>query len=93
MIDKKVVKHVAKVAHLSLTSEELSKFSKQLNDVLENFKILDEVNVEGVEPSFHPIKTENVLREDVVEECLDKKKVFDLAAHKEGNYFKVPKIV
>ncbi|MBN1923411.1 MAG: Asp-tRNA(Asn)/Glu-tRNA(Gln) amidotransferase subunit GatC [Nanoarchaeota archaeon] len=93
MIDEAKVKHVAELARLRLSSEEVTKFARQLNDVIESFKILDEVNVEGVEPSFHPIKTENVLREDNVEKCLDKKTVFKLACHKEDDYFKTPKIV
>jgi aspartyl-tRNA(Asn)/glutamyl-tRNA(Gln) amidotransferase subunit C len=93
MIDKEKVMHVAKIARINLTEEEVDKFSRQLNDVIESFTILDELNVEDVLPSFHPIRTENVLRDDEVKKCLKKEEVFKLACHKEDGYFKAPKIV
>jgi aspartyl-tRNA(Asn)/glutamyl-tRNA(Gln) amidotransferase subunit C len=93
MIDSETVRHVAKIARLNLTDEEVSKFSRQLNDIAEDFKILDELNVEDVAPSFHPIRTENVLREDEIKEGLKKDEVFKIACHKEDGYFKAPKIM
>lgn len=93
MIDKEKVRHVAKIARINLTEEEIDKFSRQLNDVIESFTILDELNVEDILPSFHPIRTENVLRDDNISKCLNQKEVFDLACHKEDEYFKAPKIV
>ncbi|MDD4353266.1 MAG: Asp-tRNA(Asn)/Glu-tRNA(Gln) amidotransferase subunit GatC [Candidatus Nanoarchaeia archaeon] len=93
MIDKETVKHVAKIARINLTEEEIDKFSRQLNDIVEDFKILDELDVENVAPSFHPIRTENVLREDEVKECLKREEIFKIACHKEGDYFKAPKIM
>ena len=93
MIDKKKVKHVANVARLKLTEKEIDDFARQLTAVLDNFKILDKLDVKDVQPSFHPIRTENILREDKIGKCLDKKTVFSLASHKEKDYFKVPKIV
>lgn len=93
MIDENTVKHVAETARIDLTDAEVSTFARELKDVLDSFKILDEVDVEDLEPSFHPIRTENVLRDDVVEECLDKETIFKLACHKEDEHFKVPRIV
>ena len=52
MIDSETVRHVAKIARLNLTDEEVSKFSRQLNDIAEDFKILDELNVEDVAQAF-----------------------------------------
>jgi len=93
MIDKETVRHVAKTARLNLTEEEVSKFSRQLNDIVNDFKILEELDVENVQPSFHPLRTENVLREDEVKSCLKKEEIFRLACHREKDYFKAPKIV
>ena len=93
MIDEKEVIHVAKVARIKLTEKEVKKFSKELGDVIDFFKILDEVDVKNVEPSFHPIKTINRLREDVEHKGLDQKIVLSLAPHKEGDYFKTQKVV
>lgn len=91
MIDEKTVRHVANIAKLELSDSEISSFSRQLNDVAENFKVLDELDTEGIEPSFHPIRTENALREDEIKECLNREKALELACHKEGEYFKAPK--
>jgi len=93
MIDADKVRHVAKTARLILTDAEVDKFSRQLNDVIESFKNLDELDVSNVAPSFHPIKTENVLRVDEPKKSLDKKEVFKLACHEEDDYFKAPKIM
>ncbi len=93
MIDKETVKHVAELARIELTEEEAKKFSKELNDILENFKILDELDVSDVEPSFHPIRTEDRVREDEPEQSLDREYVLNQATHREDEYFKVPKIV
>ncbi|MFA5303756.1 MAG: Asp-tRNA(Asn)/Glu-tRNA(Gln) amidotransferase subunit GatC [Candidatus Nanoarchaeia archaeon] len=93
MIDKEKVRHVAKIARINLTEEEVDKFSRQLNDVIESFAILDELDVEEIAPSFHPIRTENILRDDEVKKCLKKDEIFKLACHKENDYFKAPKIV
>lgn len=93
MIDEKVVKHVAEISKINLTNEEIDKFSKQLNDIFEDFKVLDELNVDEVLPSFHPIRTENFLREDKAKKCLSKETIFKLACHKEEDYFKTPKVI
>lgn len=90
-IDKELVKRVADNARLKLTEEEVEKFTKQLEDILSTFKEIDEVDTKNVEPSFHPQEIKNVLREDEV-------KKFDWnplenTKHKEGKYFKGPRIV
>ncbi len=93
MISEETVRHVAKTARINLTDEEVLKFSKQLNDIFEDFKMLDELDVENVEPSFHPIRTENVLRNDEVGECLKRDEAFKIACHTEEGYYKAPKIM
>lgn len=93
MINEETVKHVSEIARIELTSSEVSTFAKELSEVVDNFKVLDEVKVEGVEPSFHPIRTENVLREDEVGECLSKKRVLETSVHSEEGCIKAPKIV
>ena len=60
------VNHIAKLARLGLSSDELSKIEKELSSVLEYFKELQKVDVSNVKPTSHPYLLENVLREDVV---------------------------
>lgn len=67
MLSKEEVKHVAKLARIELTSEEIEKFQKDLSAVLDYAEMLKEINTEKVKPCFHPSETkENVIREDEV---------------------------
>ena len=92
-LDKEVLQNIAKNARLELTEDETKQFLPQLQEILNVFSKLDEVNTEGVEPSFHPIPVENVFRDDKVEECLSKDKVFQDVKNKEDGFFKGPKAV
>ncbi len=89
-IDRGLVERIAKVARLELTEDEIEKFTKQLKVILEAFRELDDVDTEGVEPSFHPQELSNVLREDEVTSwSWDPLENTD---HREGRYFKGPRI-
>lgn len=90
-ITEETVRHVAKIARLELTEEEIKKFSKQLSDVLNAFKEIDKVNIENTNPSFHPQEIKNVFREDEVKKW--DWDPFSNTKHKEERYFKGPKIV
>ena len=91
IIDKRLVEHVADIARLRLSEKDTEKFTRQLKDVLEAFKNLDEVDTDKVKPSFHPQEISDVYREDKAEK-------FDWdplanTKHKEKKYFKGPKII
>ena len=85
-----LVERLAKAARLKLTDEETAKYTQQLSVILEAFKELDQVDTEGVEPSYHPIELEDALREDE-----PKKWEWDPLANvvdKEGRNIRGPKI-
>lgn len=89
-ITRDLVESLAKAARLTLTPEETSKYTQQLSVILEAFKELDQVDTEGVEPSYHPIELEDALREDDPE-----KWEWDPLANvvdKEGKNIRGPKI-
>ncbi len=88
-----IVEKVAKVARLELTEIEKKKFEKDMKEILSAFSTLDKVKTEGVEPAFQPIETKNVLREDVVEECLSQEDALANTKHKENGFFKGPRVV
>jgi len=90
-IDKELIKRVADNARLKLTEQEIEKFTKQLEDILQAFKEIDKVNTDNVKPSFHPQEIKNVFREDKVKEW--KWDTLANTKHKEKKYFKGPKIV
>ncbi|MBU1992746.1 MAG: Asp-tRNA(Asn)/Glu-tRNA(Gln) amidotransferase subunit GatC [Patescibacteria group bacterium] len=66
MIDEKDIKHVAALARLKLTGEEVKRFSGQLGSVFEYMKDLNEVDTEGVEPTSQVTGLSNVTEEDTV---------------------------
>jgi aspartyl-tRNA(Asn)/glutamyl-tRNA(Gln) amidotransferase subunit C len=89
-IDRELVERIAKVARLDLTEDEIEKFTGQLKVILEAFRELDDVDTDGVEPSFHPQILSNVLREDKATPwSWDPLENTD---HKEGRHFKGPRI-
>ncbi len=85
--------HVAGIARLKLTGEEIELFSKQVSDIIEWFKELSKIKTAGVKPSFHALETINVTREDKAGECFSKEQVFSNTDNKEKGFFKGPRIV
>ena len=63
-VTRELVERLAKAARLNLTPEETGRYAQQLSVILYAFKELDQVDTEGVEPSYHPIELEDALRED-----------------------------
>ncbi len=92
MIEIKDVKHVAKLARLSLTEEEEIKFSKQMGDILKYVELMNEVDTTGVVPMNHAIHFSNVMREDVERYEQTREELMQNATDREGDFFKVPKI-
>jgi len=88
-----VVKYIAKLARLALSSEEITLFGGQLSDILNYISKLNEVDTENIEPTSHVEPLQNVEREDVVKPSLPIGEVLKNAPSKEGNFFKVPKVI
>ena len=89
-VNQRLLKHLCDVSRLQLTEEELEKFTGQLKVILEAFRELDEVDTEGVEPSFHPSDLKNVLRED--EAAPWDWDPLSNTRHRDGKHFKGPRI-
>ena len=92
MITVKDVQHVAKLARLSLTEDECTQFTEQLDKIIGYFDELSEVDTTGVEPMSHPIPVVNVLREDKIVQTVSREDLMEGAPLKEGAFFRVPRI-
>ena len=92
-VDRELLKAVAENARLELSEAEIKKFLPQLEEVLETFSKLDELDVEKEKPSFQPIPMKNVLREDKVKECVSQETALANTSHKKDGYFKGPRVV
>jgi len=92
-IDEAQVRHVAKLARLDLSDNEVAKFSDQLSAIIEYIEKLNKLNTESVEPLAHCLGIHNVFRSDVVKASLDVEKALGNAPERYEEYFKVPKIL
>ncbi len=92
-IDEAKVRHIAHLARLRLTDEEIVRFGAQLSDIVSYVEKLGEVNTEGVEPTAHPLPVRNVLRDDVPADSLGVDRVLANAPDSSPPYFKVPKVL
>ena len=87
------VAHVADLARLELTDEELDLFTGQLAQVLEHAADVASLDLAGVKPTAHAMAVTNVLRPDEVRPCLDRDEVLGQAPSVEDHRFRVPRIL
>src|SRR5256885_10826774 len=87
------VAHVAKLARLALTDDELARFTQQLGAVLEHADDVAALDTAGVPPTAHPLPLRNVLRDDVPRPGVDREEVLANAPAVEDRRFKVPPIL
>ena len=92
-IDKKTVKKISNLAHLKLSEEEVSSYSKQFEEILKYVNKLEELDTENIEPLSHIHDLTNVMREDEVESSKNREKYLDNAPAKKGPYFQVPRVI
>ena len=87
------VEHVAHLARLGLTDEELGRLEGQLNHILDQYAILAEVPTDHIAPTAQTIELENILREDVVRPSLPLDAVLANAPARDGDFIVVPPIL
>ena len=87
------IDHIAALARLELTGEELARYRRQLPAILEAAARVGEVAAEHVPPTSHPIPRSNVLREDAVVPGLTHEEALSTAPEAEAERFRVPRIV
>jgi aspartyl-tRNA(Asn)/glutamyl-tRNA(Gln) amidotransferase subunit C len=85
--------HVARLARLGLTDEEIGRTTAQLGDMLDHFADIDELDLDDVVPMTQPYPLINVLREDVVQPVLDRGEVLAAAPDTVDGRFEVPPII
>ena len=87
------IAHVAKLARLALTPDEAARFSAQFSRLFEFIRELQALDVSHVHATAQVIPLHNVLRDDVVQPCLDHEDALANAPAVEGPYFKMPRIL
>ena len=87
------VAHVARLARLHLTDDELVTFTGQLDAVLGHAADVEALDLDDVPPTSHPYPLTNVLRDDVVTPSLDREEVLAQAPAVEDHQFRVPPVL
>lgn len=90
MIDREQVLHVARLARLRLTDEEVERMSGELSGVLEHVDRITRLDLDGVEPTAHVVELTNVLRDDRQRPSLDREAALANAPERLSDSFKVP---
>ncbi|MGI6045783.1 MAG: Asp-tRNA(Asn)/Glu-tRNA(Gln) amidotransferase subunit GatC [Eggerthellaceae bacterium] len=88
------VRNIAEYARIGLSDEELPQMTRDLNAIIDGLDPILHYDLEGVEPTFHPIgDLSNVMREDEVEESFTQEEALENAPQKERGYFLIPSIL
>lgn len=90
MIDRGQVLHVAKLARLKLTDDEVERMAGEMSKILDHVEHMNELDLEGIEPTSHAVRLENVLRPDVPRPSLPREKALENAPDATETGFRVP---
>jgi len=89
----KEVEHIAELARLKFSKEELENFTHQLNQILEYMEKLNELDTKNIEPLSHPIEGNNIFREDKLKPSINREQALKNAPDRDDGFFKVPKVI
>lgn len=88
-LDRATVEHIAALARIGLTEDEIERMREQLSSILDNISSLQDVDTDDIPPTAQVIQLQNVMRDDVVQPSLSRDLVLANAPHSEGGYLKV----
>ena len=92
-LSHETVRHVARLARLGLSEEEVERLSMQMSRMLDYFETLKQVDTTGVPPAAHIVPLENVLRKDEVIEEYSQEEILSNAPEQSERCFKVQAIL
>jgi aspartyl-tRNA(Asn)/glutamyl-tRNA(Gln) amidotransferase subunit C len=90
MIDREQVLHIARLARLRLTDDEVDRMAGELSGILGHVETLAELDLDDVEPTSHVVALENVTRADEPAPCLDRDAALAGAPDSAAGFFRVP---
>ena len=94
VITREDVLHLAKLSNLRLSEEQIEPLKKDLDNIVSYISQLDELDTEGIEPTYQCFDMQNVWREDVIEEFeANREDLLNLTVESEDHQIKVPKVL
>ena len=88
-IDRDQVIHIAALARIGITDDDIDAYVGQLSDIIDQFEILNELDTSGVEPTGHAGELRAVMRDDDPAESLSPEETLRNAPRREGEFFRV----
>ncbi len=83
------VTHIARLARVGLSQDEMSRFQDQLSQILDYFQRLQEADTENIPPTAHTLAMHNIMRDDEPRPSFDKEDILANAPQREGDLFRV----
>jgi aspartyl-tRNA(Asn)/glutamyl-tRNA(Gln) amidotransferase subunit C len=90
VIDREQVLHVARLARLELSDDEVERMASELSGILEHVERFSELDLDGTEPTSHVVELENVLRPDEPRPSWPRERVLEQAPDPSDGAFRVP---
>jgi aspartyl-tRNA(Asn)/glutamyl-tRNA(Gln) amidotransferase subunit C len=91
-LSSREVEHVARLARLGISADEIVRYRDQLRNILHHIEALNRADTSKVPATAHPLDERNVMREDRRDPCLPAEAALRNAPSREGSYFKVKAI-
>lgn len=92
-VSKEEILHIAKLARIKLKEEEIPEYIKNLQDILDFAKVVNEAPIEGLDTAIGANDNYNVFRKDEIKVFEDNKALLQNAPEQEDNMFKIPKVI
>ncbi len=94
LVERKDVEHLAELSNFSVSDKEAESLQRDLNGIVKYISQLDELDTEGVEPTYQVFEMENVWREDeVLTQDATREELLALTREEKDNQIKVPKVL
>ncbi len=87
------VRKVAKLARLELPEDQIETYTAQIEEILTYIDQLQKIDTENISPTTRAVEVVNRMREDIVDVNCSREEILNQAPHREGNFFRVPKIL
>ena len=92
-LSKEEVRHIALLARVGMSEEEIGRMQDQLSNILENFQALEEVDTTDVSPTGHAVALNTVMRSDDPQESYPKEDILANAPQREDDFFRVKAVL
>ena len=92
-ISREDVLHIARLARIALTEDEITRLSQQLSDLLENFEVLQQVDTEDVPPTAQSVELESIMRDDKSRPSYSAEEILANAPRRDEDCFRVKPVL